>query len=183
MNTGWTLQFNATIDSLTSNNWPVLASMGEANAWNFKITYYQDTNQWQVDRDGYEQVSQTSVTHVDMNGTQTAVSDFATDGAEHTYTLTFSGTTTPVLTLYIDGYSVATLSSSVERYGQVDAKVLTLGGKGNGTGNALPATFSDVVIYEGVVVPTPATPAVPEPATATLSLLALTGLAARRRRK
>lgn len=51
-----------------------------------------------------------------------------------------------------------------------------------------PATLSNATVWEGIVTAgdiagSPDTPAVPEPTTATLSLLALAGLAARRRRR
>lgn len=54
--------------------------------------------------------------------------------------------------------------------------------------NFPPVTWSNATVWEGIVTAgdlagSPDTPAVPEPTTATLSLLALAGLAARRRRR
>ena len=76
-----------------------------------------------------------------------------------------------VLTLFVDGVRVMETSEFTQDYGQAYNTDYVFGGTTGGN-----VTFSNVTFHRGSII-------VPEPATATLSLLALAGLAARRRRK
>ena len=84
------------------------------------------------------------------------------------------------INMYEDNVLVLSGSRNGE-YGQPGNFKIGIGGCFGTTDNAMSATFSNVTLYNQVI-PVEA-PVVPEPATATLSLLALAGLAARRRRK
>ena len=95
------------------------------------------------------------------------------------------------LTLYVDGESQGTLTIS----DSVTVSALQLGNKYGGATSEMPTssgTIDNLTIWgkalsetevKGLISRTSTPYAVPEPATATLSLLALAGLAARRRRK
>lgn len=97
-----------------------------------------------------------------------------TTGTEYSFTLTKVGTT---LTFAAGEVSVtATLNSAYS--GTIDN--LTIGGN-TGENERVPMLLESVAMSNVTIVPE--SPAVPEPTTATLSLLALAGLAARRRRK
>ncbi len=77
---------------------------------------------------------------------------------------------------------VFTISSSRPFPSTINTASLSLGPNNTSSVSDL-RTWSGVVTAENMQNPPPATPSVPEPTTATLSLLALAGLAARRRRK
>lgn len=97
-------------------------------------------------------------------------------GAEYSFTLTKIGT---VLTLTAGDTSVSATLNSTDAYtGTINN--ITLGGNTGGN-NRVPVLVESIAMSSVTLVPE--SPAVPEPTTATLSLLALAGLAARRRRK
>ncbi len=87
-----------------------------------------------------------------------------------TYTIQYLGGTNDhaAANLLLDGVTVATFTGGAHN----------MNGAGNGT-----ELFNAGTIFYNVNAAVTAAPAVPEPTTATLSLLALAGLAARRRRK
>ena len=138
----------------------VLMQIGEGNDWNFKIGV-DENNQFVFTTNGYELIQG-----------DTSNNGYLTSGA-HTFILTFGNATTidesgrpdGEMNLYVDGV----LSASAKIDGN------------NRPGIA--GTYSSITAYSGVVSVSSPVPSVPEPATATLSLLALAGLAARRRRK
>ncbi len=95
--------------------------------------------------------------------------------------------------VYVDGELMATISGLQYTGDAHTMKQLNLGNTSTG-GNGMDFTLSGLYIHNQTLtdnqvasfvasLAAPSTPAVPEPATATLSLLALAGLAARRRRK
>ncbi len=163
--TGWTLSFDAALTSTTSLNspYPVLCSIGIDTNTNLKPSYYINDSKWIVDPEKLGDLED-----------RESVSGFTLDTKVHHYDLSVSGT--GLVEFYIDSALAATASLSSSQLTTLDTiGYFSLGGKGfSETANTMPATFSNVVIREG---------AIPEPATATLSLLALAGLAARRRRK
>ncbi len=162
MNDGWTVTFNATMSTIATS-WPVLCGMGEDNSYNYKAGYYD--NAFEINPEGYGMNDQT-------------VKAGVVDTAEHSYSFIFYGNTENLVELYQDGKLVASRTATSE-YGANTVGVLTLGGRPYNNGNLTPGTtFSDVKVYQGVVVPVP----VPEPATASLSLLGLAALMMRRRR-
>ncbi len=94
-----------------------------------------------------------------------------------------SDMTQKALTVYIDGVVAGAIEdwnpASPALTGLQFATAFGYGGHSlNGT-----AQVNNIKLYDTAVHPVSDTPAVPEPTTATLSLLALAGLAARRRRK
>lgn len=100
-----------------------------------------------------------------------------TTGTEYTLTFTKIGTD---LTLACGNASVtATINTTAEGASEYSGVInnITLGGN-TGANNRVPVLVSEMKMSSVTVTPT-----VPEPTTATLSLLALAGLAARRRRK
>ena len=155
--TDFVLTLNVTLgESLyDGSKWPVFAEIGDSST-NLRFGPYQDVNNT-VAMDG-------SLT----KGTNNLVSVEA--GGTYTITLTKIGND---VTLAVDG--VDTGYGTINATGNITN--FTLGGAQSGY-----YKINEVVHSASMAVLTPVTPAVPEPATATLSLLALAGLAARRRR-
>ena len=99
-----------------------------------------------------------------------------TVGEEYTFTFTKIGNE---LTFAAGDASVtATLGSAFT--GTINN--IALGGN-TGSNNRVPVLVKSIAMSSVTLAPEPSTPSIPEPATATLSLLALAGLAARRRRR
>lgn len=155
-----TLTLGETISA--SNGWPVFAEIGGSNTFVRFGPYTNDGNYVSIDGD---------LTKNDALLDRT----FSVAGGEtYTVTLTKIGTD---LTLAVDGRNVAfgTLADTVS--GNITEVVL--GGDHNNNYKINSTVHS---VSYGIVT-SAESPVVPEPATATLSLLALAGLAARRRRK
>ncbi len=146
-----------------SNGWPVFASLaGNGKALRFG-PYTNAGNYVSLDGD------------LSKDGDNQNFTTTVEGGGTYTITLTKIGTS---LTLAVDGQDVSfgTLNDGVS--GNITD--ISLGGD---TGSSYRINETVHSISYGLVTVTPSTPSVPEPATATLSLLALAGLAARRRRK
>ncbi len=80
--------------------------------------------------------------------------------------------------------SAVTKNAVAENLRNAEITTLALGGwAGNSDNDKAAGTISSLAIYSGAMTADEIAAAVPEPTTATLSLLALAGLAARRRRK
>ena len=142
-----------------SNNYPVFAELsGNGSALRFG-PYTSETDGNYVSIDG------TLDSSTKVNDTTFAVEA----GGKYTVTLTKIGT---ALTLAVDGREVSTGSFADAVSGNITS--IALGGV-SGSNNRINETVHSIS-YGTVTL-------VPEPATATLSLLALAGLAARRRRK
>ena len=158
------------------SNWGVLFGLGEANSWNIKVANnasgiltFLEEGYSISDKEGsfatpYDEMG-TYIVTVD-NGGKTAAQQ-----------------STAALTLYYNGSVVATATLGS---GNCTAELLdtfAVGGRNIGTGNATNFSFTNVQLYSGVLSQSQISQLVPEPTTATLSLLALAGLAVRRRRK
>lgn len=161
------------ISTQTSNHSDisVLMQVGESQDWNFKIGV-TSSNQFVFSTTGY----------VLIQG-DTTNNGYLTSGA-HTFTLTFgnastideSGRPDAEMNFYMDGVLSATAKiDGNNRPGDVAMNTLIVGNIVQEHAG-IAGTYSSITAYSGVVT-------VPEPTTATLSLLALAGLAARRRRK
>ena len=162
-------------------SWPAIFGFGEDNNWCWKACYYVETsaNIFSLDKDGWNTVDETY-----KNSGNISYTFPETDGAYgDQVTVVVQNDGKGTLTMYVDeqmvGYTTITKESD---YGTDKlVKNFTFGAR-NGGGNKSNITLYDAQLLKGLVV-NPAAPAVPEPTTATLSLLALAGLAARRRRK
>ena len=107
-------------------------------------------------------------------------------GTENFYTITLTYTQS-AFTMYLNGELWATGTPNSGMTDTMAAQTITsiafgswAGNSGNGT---LKEDIASFAIYKGAMTASEVAALVPEPTTATLSLLALAGLAARRRRK
>ncbi|MBR5895838.1 MAG: PEP-CTERM sorting domain-containing protein [Akkermansia sp.] len=156
----FTLTFTVPSENISaSNNWPVIAGLEENT-----LRFGPYTGNGNV---------------IDLDGSISKVSG-------QTYTLT-GGTHTAILSvvdrvvsLTIDGTLAATATLNDGLSGAISN--ITLGG-GGGSDYRINETIHSMSMSLIVPDPVDPSPSIPEPATATLSLLALAGLAARRRRK
>jgi MYXO-CTERM domain-containing protein len=159
-------------------NWGVLFGLGEDNSWNIKVANNANGNLTFLE-EGYnisDKVGSTATPYGSM-GTYIVTVD---NGGK-----TQAGTSTAALTLYYNGAQVATGTLGASNCTAQPLDTFALGGRNIGVGNATDFSFTNVQLYSGVLSATQISQlsVVPEPTTATLSLLALAGLAARRRRK
>ena len=167
---------DVTIAGNFQSNWPIIFSLGESNGECAKVTIYRGlSNHLKVDRDGYTFSNETE--------SQTS----ATEGT-HTLILTMTGESGQVGTMrmYWDGVLAEQLTvDAAHRDASSVIDDLSLGGRLNGTQHRMAASFDSIQMYSGVLSSgqIESLSLIPEPTTATLSLLALAGLAARRRRK
>ncbi len=176
---GWTLQFDAVYDTTTSNEWSNIVTFGKQNAGGFTVEYHNAGNyELQVGYNG----SWFDGLGIDRTNSVTGA---IPTGETKTYVLTLSPVTettggggTFSLTLTVDGivYSTMTNSYNANQLSNLAADYLYLGSKGSAS--QIPMTFSNISLSSPSI-----SDNIPEPTTATLSLLALAGLAARRRRK
>lgn len=158
-------------------NWGILFGLGEANAWNIKVANNANGNLSLLE-EGY--------------GISNKVGSTATPfGSMGTYIVTVDNggktqaqASTSALTLYYNGEAVATATLAKGNCTAEKLDTFAIGGRNIGNGNSTDFSFTNVQLYSGVLSETQISQlSVPEPTTATLSLLALAGLAARRRRK
>ena len=126
----------------------------------------------------YLGISETTLQDVAADTTYTLTFDGITVNSSSRYQFLFvDGNTTADLTTF-DGYKEAAMAWGVSVTNSFSAQIP--GGWGTYKGSGINSWEGN---YVPVTTVTLSTPVVPEPATATLSLLALAGLAARRRRK
>ncbi len=140
-------------------NWPELVGFGN-NSNNWKAAYYVQDSNFVLDKNGFGTPDETNKAIGDVSVTlNTPITlSFKSDG-EGTITM-YVGDTVAGYTTIGDGY----LTQTIEKF--------AIGGRiGGKAGNN-----ADVTVYGASL------SIIPEPTTATLSLLALAGLAARRRR-
>lgn len=157
--------------------WGVLFGFGEANDWNIKVasnnsgtlTFLEE--QYDItDKQGsfttpYGEMG-TYIVTVDNGGKTQAQQSSA------------------ALTLYYNGSVVATATLGKNNCTAQVLDTFALGGRNINTNNTTNFSFTNVQLYSGVLSESQiSTLSIPEPTTATLSLLALAGLAARRRRR
>ena len=141
-------------------NYPELVGFGNSRH-NWKGAYYVEDNNFVLDKNGF----------ASSNETNNAVGDISVT-LNTPITLSFKSDGAGTITMYV-GDTVAGYTTIGDSYlGQTIDK-FALGGRINGK----IANNADVTVYSASL-----TKIVPEPTTAALSLLALAGLAARRRR-
>ena len=187
MQHGFSVAFKANLLSYDSGNeWPIMFAVGEASDYNYffwastpKAGWGEDdkygfdcTGAWSLKDENDKVIGGTPGGDVELN-------------VERSYVITMdtSDVTKPVLTLYVDGVEAATRVFGSQQGNKQAVDYLCFGSSTAGETRKYEATFSQVQMYSGVLSQSQITALVPEPATATLSLLALAGLAARRRRK
>ncbi len=158
-----------------NNEWPAIFGLGETNAWAWKPSFYTATGTFNLDKDGF-------ANHVneENKGVGKITYTLPSEGYGELVTIALQNNGKGTLTLLVDGvvagYSVIT---SAPEYGSNKLiKNFTFGARNDG-GNKANLILHDAQFVSGLVTGI----VVPEPTTATLSLLALAGLAARRRRK
>lgn len=101
-----------------------------------------------------------------------------------TYDVTGDGTAS--VSLYQNGVLAASCTCTVPTTGELALDTFTIGGRPYSASNLTEFSFTNAQLYEGVLSSeqiADLSGVTPEPTTATLSLLALAGLCARRRRK
>ena len=151
--------------------WDCLMSIGSDNNNNFKIVNnasgcltFLEEGTFSVSTDGHPNTTK-SVT-----------------GEMGTYIVTYNATGKD-LTLFYNGTEVAT-ADLLEVTNENKVANFAIGGRALSMNNTSDFTFSNIQLYSGVLSSEQIKSlSVPEPTTATLSLLALAGLAARRRRR
>ncbi len=122
------------------------------------------------------------------SSTNMALGISVSDVADDVYTLTFvSDVNAKTFTGYVNGAQVGQWTDWTSDGGLSGIQFGQRFGGGRGIGDGGAFTIDNVTVWnralDAAAVKAIAAPAVPEPTTATLSLLALAGLAARRRRK
>lgn len=168
-NNSLTMVFDAAITSYdtTANNALVYYGRNDNNnGYALGIVNGNWTLQW-GGKNGLGTSSLTTVVALEAN---------TSDTAQHSYMLTFDNNT---ITAYQDATIIAKCTGgNTVSNGGLDWTIGALIVNGRGANShGYTTTLSNVALYNGVTTP------LPEPATATLSLLALAGLAARRRRR
>ncbi len=150
----------------TKTNTPTFLTIGEGAAWCLKVGFdTQNSNAITLSANGYT-LSDTIIVDgaVAKSGPQTIILTMANASESDN-----SG----LVSVYIDNMLVAsTIVSSRDRHDDTQLNRFVLGNLDQEHAGVA-GTYSHIELYRGVV---------PEPATATLSLLALAGLAARRKR-
>lgn len=158
------------------STWPAIFGLGETDAWAWKPSYYTATSTFHLDKNGFD--GYVDEQYKSSGGiTYTQPTEAGTYGDTITVALQNNGKGT--LTLYVDGEVAGyTTITSANEYGSNKLiKVFNFGARNDG-GNASNIILHDAQFVSGLTIQI-----IPEPTTATLSLLALCGLAARRRRK
>lgn len=158
-----------------ANNYPVIFSLGETTSWNWKPSFYQNNNKFVLDKEGFA-----DVVNEDNKDTGAVGYTIPENGYGNVVTLALQNNGKGTLTLYVDGVQAGytTITSANEYSSAKLIKEFKFGGKLGGSGN-----MANIILHDAQFVSGLTTQIIPEPTTATLSLLALAGLAARRRRK
>ena len=187
--------FSVTLEVNSHNDkWPELAGFGNSTH-NWKGAYYVEDNNFVLDRNNFGELwrqepkldengeevknekGETVMVDVeklaeDVDESQRATGDVSV-AVGTPVTLSFKSNGEGTITMYV-GDTVAGYTTIDDYYLTQTIDKFALGGRIGGK----PANNADVTVYSASL-----TKIVPEPATATLSLLALAGLAMRRRRK
>ncbi|MBR1997112.1 MAG: hypothetical protein IJ993_01740 [Akkermansia sp.] len=164
----FTLLAKVSLSSTQGNNHPVIFSMGEDNNWYWKAAYYTVTKAFTLDKDGFTTSDETQKNSGAISYT-----------ADSIITLALQSDGKGKLTLFVDGETAGytTITKSADYGSDKLVKNFTFGGRNGNDNNKANVTIYDAQLVRGLT-----TQLIPEPTTATLSLLALVGLAARRRR-
>ena len=154
-------------------NWPAIFGLGETNTWAWKPSFYVQTGTFKLDKDGFDSANETN------KGVGGVTYTLPSEGYGDIVTIALQNDGNGKLSLYVDdvlaGYS--TIGNATDYGSNKFINNFTFGARNDG-GNKSNIILHDAQFVQGLV-----TQIVPEPTTATLSLLALAGLAARRRRK
>ena len=157
-------------------DWPAIFGLGEDASWCWKPSYYVQAGIFNLDKDGFGGV-------VDETNKGSGSIAYTLPTTEGSYgdivTLALQNNGAGTLTLLVDGQTAGytTITKASDFGSDKLIKKFTFGAR-NGGGNKANLILHDAQFVSGLT-----TQIIPEPATATLSLLALAGLAARRRRK
>lgn len=159
------------MNSITNNDYPIIFGLGESTSWNWKAAYYVNDSMFVLDKDGFSNL-------VDETDKKVGGVTYAPD-ENGVVTLALTNNGEGLLSLYVNGELAGKtqITSENEYSSSKQIKMFSLGGRLTSGNNTSDVTFYDVQFIKGI-----STALIPEPATATLSLLALCGLAARRRR-
>ena len=160
------------------SSWGVLFGIGEANNWNIKVNADTTNKNLGFGPENYGITNQTRGGSI-----STGMGTYIV-----TYAMQDDGTAT--LSLYQKGVLIATATQPDNNTTGEALDVFTIGGRPYDNAgypkNSTDFSFTNVQLYEGVLSAgqiASLSGVTPEPTTATLSLLALAGLCARRRRK
>lgn len=159
-----------------ANNYPVIFSLGETTSWNWKPSFYQNDNEFVLDKDGFGD----NIVNQENKSSGAVGYTIPENGYGDVVTLALQNNGEGKLTLFVDGEQAGytTITSANEYSASKLIKRFKFGGKLAGDSNRANIILHDAQFVSGLT-----TQIIPEPTTATLSLLALAGLAARRRRK
>ena len=159
------------------SSWGVLFGIGEANSWNIKVNADTTNETLGFSPEGY------GITN------QTRGGSISTGMGTYIVTYAMQDDSTATLSLYQNGALIATATQPDSNTTGEALDVFTIGGRpydhAGYPKNSTDFSFTNVQLYEGVLSSEQiaSLSVTPEPTTATLSLLALAGLCARRRRK
>lgn len=153
-------------------SWPAVFGFGEDNSWCWKPSFYVQTGTFHLDKDGFGSANETNKSVGGVTYT------LPSEGYGDIVTIALQNDGNGKLSLYVDdvlaGYS--TIGNASDYGSDKFINNFTFGAR-NGGGNKANIILHDAQFVSGLT-----TQVLPEPTTATLSLLALAGLAARRRR-
>lgn len=165
----FTLTFVIEEGNAVSGDYDIIAAYYQVNGGAYTVNAFQLNSDGSLSLNRGGNLSATQLDNVTTLGTQNDNSVFKNDGAAYTlaagtYTIEYLGGTngSAAADLYLDGVKVAGFTNGNHNMNGAQSGGLAL-------------TLQTNDSYKAAMVP--------EPATATLSLLALVGLAARRRRK
>lgn len=178
----FTLTFEIPADLTVTGDYDILAAYYQVNGSSYNVNAFQLNSDFTLTLNRGGSLSSTTLNNDVTTGTADK-STFTTDGetaytlGAGSYTLNYKGGTngSAAADLLLDGAVVASFTGGSHNMNGI-----------NQGGNTLTLQTNDsykVVATSYPGMPVPPSPSVPEPTTATLSLLALAGLAARRRRK
>ncbi len=170
----FTLLTKVQLGASQPGNWPAIFGLGETDSWCWKPSFYVQSGTFNLDKDGFD--GKVDETYKNNGGVTYTL---PTEGYGDVVTIALQNNGEGTLTLLIDGTvaGYTTITSASEYGSNKLINNFTFGAR-NGGGNK-----SNIILHDAQFVSGLATQLIPEPATATLSLLALAGLAARRRRK
>ena len=169
----FTLVVTVQLGATQTGNWPAIFGLGETNTWAWKPSFYVVSGTFNLDKDGFDGANETN------KGVGKVSYTLPSEGYGDIVTLALQNDGSGKLSLYVDGVlaGYSTIANATDYGSNKFINNFTFGARNDG-GNKSNIILHDAQFVQGLV-----TQIIPEPTTATLSLLALAGLAARRRRK